>query len=530
MARLARLFTIGITVAVAIATLAGCRQSLAVKDSIVKAVDAARSAAPSLTLWDGTTQIAYGGTATWADTMFTTTTAKTFTIKNEGSLDLTLSGATPVTITGTGQAAYASITQPAGSTIAAGASATFTVTFNPPGQGLDYPATLAIASNDPTHASYTFSATGHSSEWHGVKTILGKAVSAAKAGCSGDNVYVVYYDENYYLTLVKSSDRGSTWGSPQKVYETKVHGSYISMAVDGSNIYIVYQNNSTNNDDYFCQVTDSGSAFPTSNTQKISSGDGYESSITYDTTNIYIAYNALGGPSFTYAKKGSTFPTPVYIDSSITTGFGYLMPMSIFWDPTTEEVNVSYFDNNTPALKLASFNTASLSQSMSMPSIPYSGYLGPPITSATTPCIAACSLGGNFSAYVSFCDTSASVNSYKLYEYYMHGSSHSIKNDVVTIDSSANVGISGVTIYQNGNLYTAYYDATYSNLKFAIGTQSDPAADYTFTNKAIASAGGGTSFTCSFVSDQTTNFYVVYYDSTAAALKIAKSLDTGATW
>jgi uncharacterized cupredoxin-like copper-binding protein len=224
MARLERLFTIGIAVAV----LAGCQQSLAVKDSIVKAVDAARTAAPSLTLWDGTTQIAYGGTATWADTMYTTATTKTFTIKNEGSLDLTLNGATPVTITGTGQAAYASITQPASSTIAAGASTTFTVTFNPPAQVADYPATLVIASNDPTHASYTFSATGHSSEWHGVKTILSTAsCAAAKVGYSVNNantVYVVYYD-SAKLMLVKSSDKGATWGTSYQIDGTTAQDS-----------------------------------------------------------------------------------------------------------------------------------------------------------------------------------------------------------------------------------------------------------------------------------------------------------------
>lgn len=368
----------------------------------------------------------------------------------------------------------------------------------------------------------------HPPEWHGVKTIIGKDVSAAKVCCNGDNVYVAYYD-NGKLMLIKSSDRGATWGTPYTVDGSTSSGRHISVAVDGANIYIVYQTYSSNYEDYFVQVTDGGSTFSTLNPQKIStlgSNGGYESSIAYDALNIYVAYSVNGSPAYTYAAKGSTitFGIPQYIDSSLPpAGTGTLMPLSILKDSYSGNIIATYFDNyNSPhALKFVYFSPTAYPLSATIESPPPSS----PITSAAAPCLAACTLGQKH--LISFYDPSA--KNYKLYEFntYAHGS----LEDVATIDaSSLNVGISGVTMY-NGNLYTAYYDATNSNLKFAIGTQSDPSVDYAFTSKAIASAGSGdTDFSCSFVSDQNTNFYVVFYDSAATALKIAKSIDTGATW
>lgn len=84
------------------------------------------------------------------------TVEKTFTICNTGTAALTLSG-TPV-INGTNASDFTVSTAPA-SSVAAGASTDFTITFNPSAVGTRT-ATVSIASNDSDEGTYTFSIQG----------------------------------------------------------------------------------------------------------------------------------------------------------------------------------------------------------------------------------------------------------------------------------------------------------------------------------------------------------------------------------
>jgi hypothetical protein len=365
----------------------------------------------------------------------------------------------------------------------------------------------------------------NSLEWHGTRTVVGAAAYAAKIGFNGDSLYVLYFDSvPKKLMLVKSPDRGLSWGSPYVVDGTT--GFYTasnSMVVDGSNLYIAYQRVDS---DFFIQVTDNGSSFSSSNAKTISTAPvsypyGYENSITCDAQNVYIAYSAGGGPAFTYAAKGAsmTFSTPALIDSAIGTASGNRKRTSILID-SNGNVNVSYFDAfGSNQLKNAVFApTASLPQSVG-------GLSTATITSAESPSAAAPNL-------ISFYDPTA--KSYRLYERYSYVSGLNLffKSNATTIDaSSPDVGQSGVLIYQGTALYAAYYDAANKNLKFAVGSQPSPSQDYAFTSKVLAAV-GGVNFDCSFVADQANGtFYVLYYDSTGSgALKLAKSTDDGATW
>jgi len=88
-----------------------------------------------------------------------TTLDRTFTIENEGTSDLTLSGSPIVTVSGS--SAFSIQTQPASNTIAASASQTFVVRFNPTctQSGLQT-AVISIASNDTNETPYTFTVQG----------------------------------------------------------------------------------------------------------------------------------------------------------------------------------------------------------------------------------------------------------------------------------------------------------------------------------------------------------------------------------
>ncbi|MFN8493559.1 MAG: PxKF domain-containing protein [Caldilineaceae bacterium] len=82
--------------------------------------------------------------------------AHTFTLNNNGSVDLTVSA---ISTSGGNASDFVSSGLPLPATIAAGSSATFNVTFTPSAVGLRT-TTLTIASNDPNKPSYTFALQG----------------------------------------------------------------------------------------------------------------------------------------------------------------------------------------------------------------------------------------------------------------------------------------------------------------------------------------------------------------------------------
>lgn len=82
----------------------------------------------------------------------------TFTIQNTGAAALSLNG-TPVVAVAGANASDFTVTQPAGSSVAAGSSATFSVDFSPSAPGLRS-ATLSISNNDADQTPFTFALQG----------------------------------------------------------------------------------------------------------------------------------------------------------------------------------------------------------------------------------------------------------------------------------------------------------------------------------------------------------------------------------
>ncbi len=82
----------------------------------------------------------------------------TFTIANNGTGPLILNGSPLVSISGSGAVDYSITSEPA-STIAAGESTTFEITFDPTSAGVSA-ASIAIASDDTTDATYNFGIVG----------------------------------------------------------------------------------------------------------------------------------------------------------------------------------------------------------------------------------------------------------------------------------------------------------------------------------------------------------------------------------
>ncbi|MBL7999252.1 MAG: choice-of-anchor D domain-containing protein, partial [Candidatus Kapabacteria bacterium] len=118
--------------------------------------------APEINLQGNSNDIVSGATTTSATNhtdfggITATSLARTYTIQNTGTSDLTLSG---ITVGGTNATEFAvsGISFPA--TITQGTSTTFTVTFTPTANGTRT-ATISVANNDCDEAPYTFAVSG----------------------------------------------------------------------------------------------------------------------------------------------------------------------------------------------------------------------------------------------------------------------------------------------------------------------------------------------------------------------------------
>ncbi|MFN8492594.1 MAG: choice-of-anchor D domain-containing protein [Caldilineaceae bacterium] len=86
------------------------------------------------------------------------TVVHTFTIRNIGAGPLTLTGANPVSVSGANAGDF-TITQPSNTSIAAGSSTPFQLTFAPSAVGVRT-ATVTLANNDSDEGSYTFGVQG----------------------------------------------------------------------------------------------------------------------------------------------------------------------------------------------------------------------------------------------------------------------------------------------------------------------------------------------------------------------------------
>lgn len=89
----------------------------------------------------------------------TSSVTRTFTIRNTGTTDLTLTGSPRVTISGAHAADFTVTTQPSTATIAASGSTTFIITFNPSAAGLRT-ATVTVATDDADESTYNFDIQG----------------------------------------------------------------------------------------------------------------------------------------------------------------------------------------------------------------------------------------------------------------------------------------------------------------------------------------------------------------------------------
>jgi hypothetical protein len=112
------------------------------------------SAAQKIEVFQSTTDVPNKSSFNFANVISSGSKAVTFTIMNQGSQALTLTGTPKVAVSGTNAAQFVVTTQPAASSLSINQSTTFVVTFTPGTTGA-MTATLSIANNDANNNPYT---------------------------------------------------------------------------------------------------------------------------------------------------------------------------------------------------------------------------------------------------------------------------------------------------------------------------------------------------------------------------------------
>jgi hypothetical protein len=126
----------------------------------------------------------------------------------------------------------------------------------------------------------------------------------------GSNIYVVWCDGGWGQDLYfkRSTDRGVTWKTEKLLKSVGDKGSYLtpSIAVDGSNIYVVWNDNSSGNYEiYFKRSTDRGVTWSSDKRLTNSIGQSLAPTIAADGLNIYVGWrDGTPGNDEIYFKKG----------------------------------------------------------------------------------------------------------------------------------------------------------------------------------------------------------------------------------
>jgi hypothetical protein len=132
----------------------------------------------------------------------------------------------------------------------------------------------------------------------------------------GSNIYVVWQDStpgNAEIYFKKSVDAGITWTTTKNLSNNAAYSSYPAIAVDGLNVYVVWED-TTNSEIYFKKSVDGGATWMANKRLTWNAGDSYAPRIAVDGLNIYVVwYDDTPGNGEIYFKKsvdaGTTWTT-----------------------------------------------------------------------------------------------------------------------------------------------------------------------------------------------------------------------------
>src|SRR4030042_1392055 len=107
------------------------------------------------------------------------------------------------------------------------------------------------------------------------------------------------------LLLFSALAYSDTWTASKRLTNNAGSSSYPAIAVDGSNIYVVWEDNTPGNGEIYFKKSDDGGATWTTNKRLTNTAGGtYEPAIAVDGSNIYVVwYDYTPGNDEIYFKK-----------------------------------------------------------------------------------------------------------------------------------------------------------------------------------------------------------------------------------
>jgi len=164
-----------------------------------------------------------------------------------------------------------------------------------------------------------FSALAYSDTWTANKRLTNNAgnSSSPATAVDGSNIYVVWEDNtpgNLEIYFKKSDDGGATWTTNKRL-TTNAGARYPSIAVNGPNIYVVWYDDTPGNPEIYFKKSDDGGATWTTNKRLTSNaGYSYVPAIAVDGSNICVVWEDYTPGNYEiYFKKsddgGATWAT-----------------------------------------------------------------------------------------------------------------------------------------------------------------------------------------------------------------------------
>jgi hypothetical protein len=140
--------------------------------------------------------------------------------------------------------------------------------------------------------------------------------TAAQIATYQDNVYVVWEDAstgNGDIYFRKSTDSGISFGTTENLSNNTSFSDSFHIAVSGSDVYLVWSDNSTGNGDiYFRKSMDNGTTFGNIENLSNDNGKSYGAHIVLSGNNVYVVWNdnSTGNGDIYFkrsADNGTTF-------------------------------------------------------------------------------------------------------------------------------------------------------------------------------------------------------------------------------
>ena len=144
----------------------------------------------------------------------------------------------------------------------------------------------------------------------------------------GSNIYVVWWDTrpgNYEIYFKRSVDGGVTWKTDRRLTNNAGYSQYPALAVDGSKIYVVWHDYTPGNPEiYFKRSVDGGVTWKTDKRLTNNAGGSYFPVIAVDGQNVYVVwYDDRSGNPEIYFKRSVDGGVTWKTDKRLTNNAAY---------------------------------------------------------------------------------------------------------------------------------------------------------------------------------------------------------------